>query len=190
MKKYLSLLLAGALALTVTSCDDDKKDDDGGFSGKIAINGQIETVNTAFYHDTAANDRNEAYFQLMLLRDFFTQTPENNPDFFITIAVSESLCGKTIDLTQPIVKSGALNPGINLLARNAPAPRFWISYTSDGKIEVVNSVSGPIDATVTAGTLTATRSGENFTVRLSVTLSDGYSIAAEWKGTATKVMLE
>lgn len=190
MKKFLSLLLAGALALAVTSCDDDKKDDDGGFSGKMAVNGQTETINSAFYHDTAANDRNEAYFQLMLLKDFLTEIPENTPDFVITIALSESLWGKTIDLTQPIVKSGALNPGIKLQAQNTPDSHLWISYTSDGKIVVSNGVSGPCDATVTAGTLTVGRSGDNFTVRLSVTLSDDRSIAAEWKGTATKVMLE
>lgn len=190
MKKFLSLLLAGAFALAVTSCDDDKKDDDGGFSGKMAVNGQTETINSAFYHDTAANDRNEAYFQLMLLKDFLTEIPENTPDFVITIALSESLWGKTIDLTQPIVKSGVLNPGIKLQAQNTPDSHLWISYTSDGKIVVSNGVSGPCDATVTAGTLTVGRSGDNFTVRLSVTLSDDRSIAAEWKGTATKVMLE
>lgn len=190
MKKFLSLLLAGALALAVTSCDDDKKDDDGGFSGKMAVNGQIETINSAFYLDTAANDRNEAHFQLMLLKDFLTDIPENTPDFVITIALSESLWGKTIDLTQPVAKSGELERGIHIQARKTPDPYFWISHTGDGKIEVVNSVSGPSDAVVTAGTLTATRNGDDFTIKLSVTLSDGKSIAADWKGTATKVMLE
>lgn len=190
MKKFLSLLLAGALALAVTSCDDDKKDDDGGFSGKMAVNGQIETINSAFYLDTAANDRNEAHFQLMLLKDFLTDIPENTPDFVITIALSESLWGKTIDLTQPVAKSGELERGIHILARKTSDPYFWISHTGDGKIEVVNSVSGPSDAVVTAGTLTATRNGDDFTIKLSVTLSDGKSIAADWKGMATKVMLE
>lgn len=186
MKKNLLFCLAGALALIASSCDDEK-DNGSGFSGKMTVNGQTETINSAFYHYTAANDRNEADFLLILFKDFLTELPEDAPDIFVSVALSESLFNRTIDLTQPVAQSGELQRGIHIQARKTPDPYFWISHTGDGKIEVVNSVSGPSDAVVTAGTLTATRNGDNFTIKLSVTLSDGKSIAADWKGTATRL---
>ena len=56
----------------------------------------------------------------------------------------------------------------------------------DGTIDTTDggSSQGP---SVTGGTLLLTRSGDNFTVELSVTLSDGSSVSADWKGTATKI---
>lgn len=179
MKNNILFCLIGTLALTAASCDD--KDDNSGFSGKMAINGQTETVNSALYLESAANDFREADFQLALLKDVLTETPEDDPDFYVTIALSESLCGRTIDLTQPVAQSGERERGIHIQARKTPGPYFRISHTGEGTIEV----SG--DATVSSGTLTATRNGDNFAVKLSVTLSDGNSIAANWKGTATKL---
>lgn len=185
MKKILMLCLAGALGLAATSCDEDKNED-GRFSGKMTINGQTETVKSAFYAESPANDRNEANFQIGLLKDACSKLPDD-PDYHVTISLTESLYGKTLDLTQPIRKSGTLDNGMSIAARNAPNTHFRISYTADGKIKVI---SGEADATVTSGVLTVTRSGDDFTVKLSVTLSDGNSAAVDWKGTATKVMVE
>lgn len=186
MKKILLLCLAGALALAASSCDDEK-DNGNGFSGKMTVNGQTETIRSAMYLESVANDFREADFRLMLFKDFLTELPEDAPDIFVSVALSESLFDRTIDLTQPVAQSGELERGIHMQARKTPDPYFWISHTGDGKIEVVNSVSGPSDAVVTAGTLTATRNGDNFTIKLSVTLSDGKSIAADWKGAATRL---
>lgn len=183
MKKIATRCLLGALCLAVAACNDDKEDD-GGFSGTMTVNGQQETVKSAFYVESPANDRNEAYFQISLLKDAYSQMPENDLDYHVTISLTESLYGKTLDLTQPIRKSGALDNGMSIAARNAPNTHFRISYTVEGKINVI---SGEVDTTVTSGVLTVTRSGDDFAIKFSMTLSDGNSVAADWKGTATKL---
>ena len=175
MKKIFMLCLAGALALASTACDD-KDDKGGGNSGKITINGQTENVNSAFYIS------DDGYIALFLLKDVLTEIPEDgdDPDFGISIEFSESLLGKTIDLTNP------LDPDLRLIIFGINKKTEIGIYYNDGTI-----TDGKDDAlTVSAGTLTLTRSGDNFTVELSVTLSDGSSLAAEWKGKVTKSDLE
>ena len=147
----------------------------GGNPGKITINGQTETVNSAFYIS------DDGYIALFLLKDVLTEIPEDgDPDFGISIEFSESLPGKTIDLTKP------LDPDLRLYLLGGNKKTAIGIYYNDGTITDENN-----DAlTVSAGTLTLTRSGDNFTVELSVTLSDGSSLAAEWKGKVTKSDLE
>ena len=88
--------------------------------------------------------------------------------------------GKTIDLTKPVARSSYL-----LIAGMNKNLDVSIEY-DDGTIDTTDggSSQGP---SVTGGTLLLTRSGDNFTVELSVTLSDGSSVSADWKGTATKI---
>ena len=105
---------------------------------------------------------------------------DGDPDFGISIEFSESLLGKTIDLTKP------LDPDLRLYLLGGNKKTAIGIYYSNGTITDEND-----DAlTVSAGTLTLTRSGDNFTVKLSVTLPDGSSLAAEWKGKVTKSDLE
>ena len=88
----------------------------------------------------------------------------------------ESLPGKTIDLTKP------LDPDLRLTILGVNQKTQIGIYYENGTITDDND-----DAlTVSAGTLTLTRSGDNFTVKLSVTLPGGRSLAADWTGKATK----
>lgn len=178
MKKIFTLCLAGALALAATACDD-KDDKGGGDSGKMTINGRTEPVKSALFQEYPAEENDEAEFDLYLLREVYTSVPDHDPDFSVNIEVSESLNGKTLDLTKPLDQSGT------------SIPYLYIAAIADGtefEIEYYNGQIGATDnATVTSGTLTATRNGNKFTVKLSVTLSDGNSIRADWKGTATKI---
>lgn len=88
----------------------------------------------------------------------------------------ESLPGKAIDLTKP------LDPDSDLTILGINKKTEIGIYYSDGTItdDEDNAL------TVSAGTLTLTRSGDNFTVKLSVTLPGGSSLAADWTGKATK----
>ena len=106
--------------------------------------------------------------------------PEEEPDFGIMIVITESLYGKTIDLTKPVARSCyLLIAGFNKYLVVFKDLEYCSIDTTDG-----GSSQGP---SVTGGTLLLTRSGDNFTVELSVTLSDGSSVSADWKGTATKI---
>lgn len=144
----------------------------------MTINGQTETIKSAFYEELPADSSDEAEFDLYLLKESVSQIPDEEPSFYINIEVSESLYGKTLDLTKPIEKSSNLQPYLYINAVGSEKD-FSIEYY-DNKIRVTN------DATVTAGTLTATRNGDNFTIKLSATLSDGQSVSVDWKGTAKK----
>lgn len=178
MKKIFMFCMAGALALAAASCDDD--DEGGGNSGKITVNGQTETVKSALYSEIEAEEFGEKGVGLVLLKDVITGIPEKGPDFGVSVTMTESLYGKTVDLTKPVTLNSHL--GIYGINKNA---EITISY-ENGEIDTADGsiTQGP---TVTGGTLTMTRSGDNFTVKLSVTLSDGSSAAADWKGTATKM---
>lgn len=175
MKKIFTLCLLCALALAAASCDD--KDDKGADAPKMTVNGQTETINSAIYMDIPADEFGENGIMLYLLKDVTTALPENDTDFGIAFIITESFYGKTIDLTKPLGK----NSQLTLIGADASGT-FEVVYT-DGKI--TDDIGKKI--VVTAGTLTLTRSGDNFTVKVSMTLADGNSLSADWAGTATKV---
>lgn len=183
MKKIFTFCLAGALALASTSCKDDKND---GFppSGTIAVNGRTEPVKSAFYTEEPADHEAEAGLELGLFRDAFTTIPHEEPEFYVGIEISESLYGKTIDLTQPVTKSGTLEPYLGIIAA-ANGPSIDID-NSWGSIDI-SVGEEDTSLTVTSGTLKVTKEGDKFTVNLSVKLSDGKTISANWSGTAVKV---
>lgn len=183
MQKIFMLCLAGALALATTSCKDDKKTI---IVQTIAVNGQMYEVKSAFYTEEPADTEDEAAFELGLFPTVLTMVPMEEPDFYVGIDLSESLWGKTIDLTKPVVKSGTLAPYLGIIGA-IDGSSFEID-NSEGSIDI--SV-GEKDTsfTVTDGTLLVTKDGDNFSVKLSVTLSNGSSISADWAGTATKVQL-
>lgn len=146
----------------------------------MTVNGQTEDVKSAIYAEVPPEELGENGVMLYLLKDVVTGMPQEEPDFGIGITITESLYGKTLDLTKPLDKSSYLNiVGVN---KNDDV---YIEY-ADGKIDTTDGGDGPVP-TVTGGTLLLTRSGDNFTVKLSVTLSDGSSASADWKGKATKI---
>lgn len=145
----------------------------------MTVNGRTETIKSALYAEYPADEYEEAEFDLYLLNEVYTAVPDHDPAFAVNIEISESLYGKTLDLTKPLDQS------------KAPKPYLYLSAITDGKDFDIDYIDNAIDVTggakVTTGTLTATKNGNNFTIKLSVKLSDGNSISADWSGTATKV---
>ena len=111
----------------------------------ITVNGQICEVKSAFYVEEKADEQWETSYDLILFREYFSTLPFTMSDYGVDIEVSESLIGKTIDLTEPVTQTGPLRPYLSV--------------------------------------------GDNFSVKLSVKLSDGKSIFADWTGKATKVTI-
>ena len=146
----------------------------------MTVNGQTEEIKSAIYAEAPAGEFGENGVGLYLFKDVLTGMPEEEPDFGIMIVITESLYGKTIDLTKPVARSSYL-----LIAGMNKNLDVSIEY-DDGTIDTTDggSSQGP---SVTGGTLLLTRSGDNFTVELSVTLSDGSSVSAACTGTATKI---
>ena len=172
MQKIFMLCLVGALALATTSCKEDKKTIT---LQTITVNGQMYEVKSAFYADEPADAEDEAAFELGLFPTELTAVPEEEPDFYVTIDMSESLYGKTIDLTKPLVQGTMPWPYLCITAKNGSS-KISIDFDEDW-----------IAGKVTAGKLTVTKNGDKFTVELSVTLSDGQFISAAWTGKATKM---
>ena len=98
MRKIFMLCLTGALALATTSCKDEKVTT----MQTITVNGRICEVKSAFYTDNPSEYGDEASFNLILLNDVFSQPPTGEPSFYVGIELSESLYGKTVDLTKPM----------------------------------------------------------------------------------------
>lgn len=131
--------------------------------------------------NTATKPRSTSFAQRR-----FSQPPTGEPSFYVGIELSESLYGKTVDLTKPIVKSGTLAPYLDIVAANE-GQSFEID-NSEGSIDI-SVGEADTSLTVTSGTLKVTKNGGDFSVKLSVKLSDGKSIFADWTGKATKVTI-
>lgn len=147
----------------------------------MTVNGQTEEIKSAIYAEAPAGEFGENGVGLYLFKDVLTGMPEEEPDFGIMIVITESLYGKTIDLTKPVARSSYL-----LIAGMNKNLDVSIEY-DDGTIDTTDggSSQGP---SVTGGTLLLTRQRLTISsVELSVTLSDGSSVSADWKGTATKI---
>ena len=169
MRKIFMLCLTGALALATTSCKDEKVTT----MQTITVNGQICEVKSAFYVEEKADEQWETSYDLTM------------SDYGVDIEVSESLIGKTIDLTEPVTQTGPLRPYLSVGAIGET--EFDIVHSFE-RITVSNG-DDISSATVSYGMLTVTRDGDNFSVKLSVKLSDGKSIFADWTGKATKVTI-
>ena len=98
MRKIFMLCLTGALALATTSCKDEKVTT----MQTITVNGRICEVKSAFYVEEKADEQWETSYDLILFREYFSTLPFTMSDYGVDIEVSESLIGKTIDLTEPV----------------------------------------------------------------------------------------
>lgn len=181
MRKIFMFCLTGALALATTSCKDEKVTT----MQTITVNGQICEVKSAFYVEEKADEQWETSYDLILFREYFSTLPFTMSDYGVDIEVSESLIGKTIDLTEPVTQTGPLRPYLSVGAIGET--EFDIVHSFE-RITVSNG-DDISSATVSYGMLTVTRDGDNFSVKLSVNLSDGKSIFADWTGKATKVTI-
>lgn len=177
MKKIYTLCLAGALALAVTSCKEEQQTI---VMKTIAVNGVASEVQSALYTETPADSQDEAAIILALFPTLMTELPDDEPDFYIGFEISESLVGKTLDLTKPLDQS------------KTPAPYLYISaMNGDNDLEIEyfdGGIEATMDITVTSGSLTVTRNGDDFAVKFFVKLSDGSSASTNWDGTAIKII--
>lgn len=173
MRKIFMLCLAGVLALAA-SCDDDDKDG-GSTSGKMTVAGRTESVKSAFYMQQSG------VYMLGLFKDVMTPPCDKEPEFGIEIDASETILGKTLDLTKPLDNDSYLAI-LGVSNYNEITMNYY-----DGQVEVEVYTDTPVS--VTSGTMYIARSGNNFTVDFSVTLSDGNSLSAKWKGKATLLQI-
>ena len=215
MKKFFTYLLAIAAVTTVISCSKDDGPEepekpDTELSGKMNINGQTLEIKSAVYVDVV-----KEYYEDQISLTLYSET--QFPTFkygesilsatgaWIGINVSKSFFGKTVDLTQPFPFSGQRPiPEIHILARESGKGKMvGVKYIPDGSIhvasedvqisdefgEVVHFNPSPT-APVTAGSsLTLTRNGDKFTIKLSLTLNDGRSVSIDFEGKPTKETL-
>ncbi len=144
MQRILMLCLAGALALAAASCKDEKTVT----VQTICVNGLIYEVKTAIYAEEPADAEDEAAFELGLFPTEFTTPPEEEPDFYIGIDMSESLWGKTIDLSEPLDRNTLPWPYLFITAKNG-GERITIDYDEDPISEKISHGS----LSVTAGRL-------------------------------------
>lgn len=177
MNKILTLCLLGALALTASSCKDEQTIT----VQTITVNGQICEVKSVLYGEEPADYEDEATIVLALFPTTLSTFPTEQSEFYIGIEISESLLGKTLDLTKPLDQSKTPAPYLDLMVKNKDQ-EIEIEYY-DNLIDVTD------DATVTSGKLTVTRNGDKFSVKLYVELSDENWASADWKGTATKIRI-
>lgn len=133
----------------------------------MIVNDQTEEIKSVFYKKIPEGDLTILY----LLTEAFAELPEMEPEFCVIIRFSESLNGITLDLTRP------LDPNSYLYLRG------W-SDTSDVDVEYFNGTIGSVHGNPT-GSLTLNRDGDRFTIKLSVTLDDGSTLAVDWAGKAT-----
>ena len=110
MRKIFMFCLTGALALATTSCKDEKVTT----MQTITVNGQICEVKSAFYVEEKADEQWETSYDLILFREYFSTLPFTMSDYGVDIEVSESLIGKTIDLTEPVTQTGPLRPYLSV----------------------------------------------------------------------------
>lgn len=144
MKKFFTYLLAFAAVTTVISCSKDDVEPMMGFSNKMTINGQTEEVKSAFYGEYPVIQDDEAGVELYLFKDAFTECPEDDVlSFAIYLDVSESLFGKTIDLSKPITKGSKLEPYLYMAALNIKG--FDIEYYDDFMmLPMKNTTTSPL----------------------------------------------
>lgn len=177
MNKILTLCLLGALALTASSCKDEQTIT----VQTITVNGQIWEVKSALYAEEPADYEDEPAIALGLFPTTLSTFPTEEPEFYIGIEISESLLGKTLDLTKPLDQT------------KVPAPYLYIgAVNNDQELDIEyydNLIDVTDNATVTSGKLTVTRNGDKFSVKLYVELSDESWASADWKGTATKIRI-
>ena len=180
--KILFLAAAAAMAFTAASCSKSDNSDNGGQMCKITINGQSGTVKKITYDYSPGNTLFEPHFSLTLYKNFDTPAQE-----YVYIEISESLIGKTINLTNSLNSLGLdteLTPTLVIMMSEGDEKWTSIDYF-DYSIDVFVSNNDSDNVVVTGGTLHVTRDGDNqFAVKLSMTLSDGQSTVVNWAGMA------
>lgn len=108
--KNLHALSDRRTPLATTSCKDEKVTT----MQTITVNGQICEVKSAFYVEEKADEQWETSYDLILFREYFSTLPFTMSDYGVDIEVSESLIGKTIDLTEPVTQTGPLRPYLSV----------------------------------------------------------------------------
>lgn len=177
MKRLFAVAVAVAALLAATSCKKDKHDsgtDDPGVpSGTIQINDRSETIHGVYYLEEPADIETGKTVGILILG------PEGapgavEPEFYLSFELSESLCGQTINLAQPLDTQTRPLPYLYISARNG-SERFTIDYDED-----------PIAEVVSEGSLSVTRNGDRFDIRISLNCADGNTLRVEWAGTAVR----
>lgn len=174
MKRRICLAGIAALLLAAHACTEKKGDKERNPAGTIQINGRSENVRDVYYMEEPADEETGKCIALLILRAEGAPGVVE-PEFYVSFELSESLCDGTIDLSRPLEASGWPLPYLYISARNG-AKRFTVDYDED-----------PIAEMVREGSLSVTRNGEQFSIRILLERTDGNRLQAEWTGTASKL---
>lgn len=173
MKRVLGLALMAALLLASASCTE-KKTPEKAATGTIQINQRNETVHGVYYVEVSADEESGTCLEMLILGSEGAPGA-GEPEFYLSLEISEDLCGRTIDLSHPLDAQGWPLPYLYIAARNG-SERFTVDYDED-----------PIAEVVREGSLAIIRNGDRFDIHISLERTDGNSFRIEWSGTATKL---
>lgn len=170
MQRILMLCLAGALALAAASCKDEKTVT----VQTICVNGLIYEVKTAIYAEEPADCRRRSGVRTRAFPDGIHDASGGGTRFLhrhrhVGIALGQD------------------HRPLRTLDRNThPWPYLFITAKNGGERITIDYDEDPISEKISHGSLSVTKNGDRFAVKLSVMLSDGQYISADWKGTAKK----
>lgn len=188
MKKLFALLAAaGASALLFSACTEGggEGQEDPSF-GKMTINGTTFPLRCAFYGGYQELPY-ETVTSIGMFPENFIEMPEEEPEIAFFAEVSESYLGREIDLTKPLEKTGTLFPIVALgVFNDRTGVDIEMELTHLG-VDIWLG-NGQSSVSVTKGTLYVSRSGNHAIVKLSLKLSDGTEIDANWDGAAKEVI--
>lgn len=170
--------MISALALGFTACSDDDDDNNGGQRGTITIGNKTEEVESAFSAAIPSQEGQEGGSYILFFEEDFKEFPKDEPNFFVGVLISDSSFGKQIDLTKALTKSGALSPYLVI-----GDPTHGIEIDETGVAADSYESGTETELTVSSGSMKATRNGDKFSVKFTVTFSDGHTIAGDWSGT-------
>lgn len=188
MKKlFLLLAAAGASALLFSACTESGGEEpkDQSF-GKMTINGATLPLRCAFY-GSYQEPPCEIVTAIGMFPENFIEMPDEEPITSFFAEASESYLGREIDLTKPLEKTGSLYPIVTFgVFNDSTGVDIEMELTHLGvDIWPGNDQSS---VSVTKGTLYMSCNKGNAIVKLSLKLSDGTEIDANWDGAAKEVI--
>ncbi len=153
----------------------------GKFANTLTFNGQSFAIKSAFYVLGDRSDGDNGNY-LYLLTEPYSALPNEEPDRYLIIGLSNSCLGKRFDLTA--LEWGSASSTAWLSIFNPVFDIYAENNTDTPNIVAVD----PSSLAIQTGTFHVSRSINNdFTVNISIKFADGQSVKASWAGTARQV---
>ena len=183
MRKFLHYLSIAAMVLATSalaSCGDKEKGGDSTPTGTYKYEGRTQNIAVAFRNTW--NDDGMTGHTIILSSDPAAGSNSDEPASYFTIEFSDSTLGKEFNLVN--LPELGVDYDIYFVASENYDAYDYYGYEYDGEIYGYSEYKSNDtwdDATITAGTFKATRSGNSFTVNISATIN-GKSFACNYSG--------